>query len=202
MEETTMPETEEPMVDETQEDSGVMKGIDGGKLEPQDEAYILGLMKLLHSKETSPMVDDMLKNGGDPKVTIPKVAMLVNQKMADATGKVPSLRTALAAFMYLVGDLIELGNKAGFFNIETEEDISVILKATLQAYIEKGLKDGTIDPVELQKEIEPLLSEEQRTMGSEAANGSGLPMDANHDTAMASYGMQKKREGVMQGGQR
>lgn len=177
----------------------VVKGDKGQDMMSRaDQAYISGLMKLLHSKETAPSVEEMLQSG-PPEKTIPVIALQINDQMEQAVEKKPSLETALAAGTYLVQDLIEIGNAAGFFQIETEEQIKPILQGTIQQYIEKGLKEGTIDPVELQEKVEPLMDDDQRATGMQAAELTGIPKGPTQDTAMAAYGRKMEQKGMMKG---
>jgi hypothetical protein len=172
------------------------------KTEKEVQAYVLGLSKMLHSKQTSPKVLEMLK-AGEPEKTIPHTAMMLNQQMEDAVrakGKSPSLDTLFAAGQFLVGDLIEIGNAAGIFQLETEEQIAPIVQNTFQVYIEKGLKDGTIDPIELQKKVEPLMSDEHKQLGLQAAQRTGVPEQPDETTAMEMYAMQRSKKGALQGG--
>ena len=116
-------------------------------------------------------------------------------------GNAPSLDVLLVGAQFLIGDLIEIGNAAGFFQLETEEQIAPILQDTMQRYIEDGLKKGTIDPIELQQKTEGLMTPEQQGMGMKAAGATGLPMEPNQNTAMQSYGAKMQRKGALQGGQ-
>lgn len=201
---TTGPNTDAEGSGETQKDPNESKGLMAGgeppEMSQQDQAYIAGLMKLLHSKKTAPMVEQMLQ-AGPPEETIPKTALMVNDQMEKVVGKMPSLDTLMYAAMYLVQDLIEIGNVGGFFKVETEEEVQNILKVTMETYIKKGLKDGTIDPVELQQRAEKLLPEAQKASGLEYAKSSGIPTEANHNTAMTSYGSKMERQGMMKGPQ-
>lgn len=176
------------------------------KIQREAEAYILGLSKMLHSKNTSPKVQEMLK-AGDPQETIPEVAMLVNDQMEQAAtkgGKKPSLDTLVAASQFLVGDLIEIGNASGAFKLESEDEVAMVLQNTMQKYIEKGLADGSLDPIELQKKTEPLMSEEHRNAGLRGAEASGVPTEPSQMTAMEAYAKQKmgkgQPKGMLQGG--
>lgn len=171
------------------------------QLEQETNAYITGLMKVLHSKETSRSVLDMLSSG-PPEQSIPSTALLVNAQMEDAArskGKPPSLEVLLNAGVYLTQDLIEIGNAAGIFEVADEEQVGGLIKGTLQAYIEKGLKDKTIDPVELQEKVEPLMDEMQSAAGLEAAGATGIPAKPDQMTAMEQYAT-KREQGVLKGG--
>lgn len=172
------------------------------QLEQEINGYITALSRLLHSKETSGSIMEMLK-AGPPEQTIPRAALAVNMQMEQATtkrGKPPSLDILLNAGAFLVNDLVEIGNAAGIFKIETEEQVAPIVQTTFQMYIEKGLKDGTIDPVELQQRVEPLMGEEHKALGMEAASRTGIPPEADQSTAMQAYGAEQRRQGALKGG--
>lgn len=175
------------------------------KIEKEMQSYIMGLSKILHGQKTQPQVVQMLKSGGDPEKLVPQVALLVNDQMEQAVtgkGKKPSLETLVGASQFLVGDLIEMGNAMGIFQVETPEQVEPILKNTMQAYIEKGLKDGSLDPIELQQKVEPLMSEEHRALGMEAAKRSGVPEAPSQMTAMEAYARQREQKGMLKRGGR
>lgn len=189
-------EVEEPMVQE--------EGVETVNPQEQKEldAYITGLSKLMHSKDTSVNVMEMLKSG-EPEQTIPQVAIAINEQMEQAArggGKPPSLDVLLNGGVFIVNDLIEMGNAGGVFQVDTEEQIAPILQSTIQTYIEQGLAKGTIDPVELQEKVGPLMNEEHTALGMEAAGRSGIPLEANQDTAMQAYGAQQHKAGMLKGG--
>lgn len=166
------------------------------------EMYCAALSHLMHSKETSGNVLEMLKSG-DPQEVVPQAALTINNQMEEATrkkGKPPSLDTLGAAATFIVGDLLEIGNAAGIFQIESKEEVAPILRKTMQSYIEKGIHDGTIDPIELQKKVEPMMDDEHRALGLKAASMSGIPLEPNQNTAMQAYGAQQKRAGMLKGG--
>lgn len=172
------------------------------KAQKDANAYTTGLMKMLHSKETSPKIMEMLK-AGPPEVVVPQTALLVNQQMEDglkAKGSKPSLETLLSASVYLTQDLVEMGNTAGLFQV-SEEQVGPIMQATMQQYIEKGLKDKSIDPVELQTLVEPLMDEGQQGLALEAGAASGIPTTPDQNTAMEQYATKREQKGMMRGGQ-
>jgi len=175
------------------------------KLEKEMQAYVMGLSKLLHSKQTQPQVVSMLKSTEDPAKSIPQIALMINDQMESAVkgkGKKPSLDVLMGAAQFLVGDLIEMGNAIGIFQIETEEQIAPILQGTMQTYIERGLKDGSIDPVELQQKVEPLMPEQDRMKALEIAKAEGIPEQPNQLTAMEAYAAKRERKaaGMLRGG--
>lgn len=171
------------------------------KVRQEMEAYITGLSKLMHGKESSGQIFEMLK-GGEPQKTIPATALAVNSMMEGALkqrGSPPSLDVVLAGGQFIISDLIEIGNASGIFNITTEEQIGPILQDTMQQYIEKGLDEGTIDPVELQQKAEPLMNQNDFDQGMQLAGQADIPMEPNQNTAMQSYGAKMERKGMLQG---
>lgn len=170
----------------------------------QMQSYIMGLSHLVHGKETRTQVMNVLSSG-DPQDTVPQAALMVNDQMQQAVtskGKPPSFDVLTGAAQFLVGDLIELGNSAGYFKVDTPEQVAPILKSTMQQYIERGLKDGSIDPIELQKKVEPMMNEEHRQLGLEAASRSGIPQTPDQTTAMEVYARQRMQKGMLKGGQK
>ena len=168
------------------------------KMEREVQAYVMGLSKMLHGKKTQPQVVQMLKSGGPPEQLVPQVALLVNDQMESAVkqkGQKPSLEVLLGAAEFLVGDLVEMGNALGVFQVETEEQVAPILQNTMQTYIEKGLKDGSIDPVELQQKVEPLMPEDMRQKALGIAEAEGLPAEPNQMTAMEAYAQKRMAKG-------
>lgn len=168
------------------------------KVEKEVQAYTMGLSKMLHSKKTQPQVVQMLKSGGDPETLVPQIALLINDQMETAVkqkGQKPSLEVLLGAAQFLVGDLIEMGNAMGIFQIETEEQIGPILQNTMQKYIEKGLKDGSVDPIELQQKVEPMMPEDMRQKALGIAEAEGIPSAPNQLTAMEAYAQKRMAKG-------
>ncbi len=158
--------TEEPQ--RTLEDKKVRDRID---------SYVVALMNELHGSETRDDVLDILKNGKDPYIGIPEAAMAVNDAAVakfEQNGVEVDLNTQFNASAYLVNDLMELGSKFGFFEV-TQDDFAPLLEDSLQTYIERGLKNGTIDPIELQLTAEKFTSENQRIAGLYYGQKNGVP---------------------------
>ena len=158
--------TEEPQ--RTPEDKKVQDRID---------SYVVALMNELHGSETRDDVLDILKNGKDPYIGIPEAAMAVNDAAVakfEQNGVEVDLNTQFNASAYLVNDLMEIGSKFGFFEV-TQDDFAPLLEDSLQTYIERGLKDGTIDPIELQLTAESFTSENQRIAGLYYGQENGVP---------------------------
>lgn len=169
-----------------------------GQMTQQDQAYINGLMKMLHSPKTGGKVVEMLKSA-PPEKSIPQAAMMINgqfEAMLGEKGQKASLETRLMGGVYLVSDLVEIGDAAAAWEqpLDPENDLPLLLEGTIQMYIEKGLADGTIDPIELQQKVEPLMSDEHRQLGLEAANMTGIPTEPDQSTAMEAYASQRERK--------
>lgn len=162
-----------------------------------DQAYITGLMKVLHGPKTTGQVMGILQSA-PPEKSIPKAANNVHSQMESAVrakGKEPSLETRLNAGLYLVADLAEMGNTSGVWEQPvTQETLPNIIEATLQSYIEEAGADGRVDPVELQKIVEPMMTEEHKAKGLQAAELGGIPREANEMTAMEEYASKKVRK--------
>lgn len=169
------------------------------KVKKQVDNYSTILMKIMHSKQTRGKVLDMLK-ATEPQQAIPATALIVND-LAEKETKVKDVNVILGASPYLVSDIIEIGNSAQIFNISPEQAVP-IYQETLQKYIQKGLKDGSIDPVELQAEVEPLLNEQQKQMGMEAGQAGGAPPTATNQMAINTMTQKTGQAGMLQGGQR
>jgi len=169
------------------------------EVKKEADQYTSILSKLMHSKDTKAQIYEMLQ-AGDPMETIPQTASAINMQ-GEALYKRNNPKLSLDALFigaqFLVIDLVEIGNTGGFFevNMEDEKVAEVLLKNTIQPYVEQGLKDGTIDPIELQEKVEPLM---KNIGGAEdvrkEAEANGMPMEPGVDAAMEAY----RKEGVMQ----
>lgn len=156
-------------------------------LKKQVDFVAAALMKLAHSKETREAVTAQLQSG-PPEQSIPATAMMIMSQFKQAATrnnqKVPQ-DVMLASYVILLTDLIELGVTGGIFQIDMEDynTISIIMENSLKAFLEAGMKDGSIDPVALQKQVEPLLSETQKQIGMKGAEKSGVPMEPTEEMA-------------------
>lgn len=169
----TEPHTEEPQT--TPMDQPVNP--EDQKVQDRIDSYVVALMNELHGSETRDDVLDILKNGKDPYIGIPEAAMVVNDAAVakfEQNGVEVDLNTQFNASTYLVSDLMELGSKFGFFEV-TQDDFAPLLEDSLQTYIERGLKNGTIDPIELQLTAESFATENQRIAGLYYGQENGVP---------------------------
>ena len=149
------------------------------KLKKKMEGYQSVMMKILHAKETRGDITKMLSNG-PPEQSIPATALQVNkmveQKVAKGSGQPVEAAVKVAGAVYLVQDLVEIGKAGGMWEQPIGPEASaMILEETMKQYIHQGLKDGSIDPVELQKTVEPMMNGMQNEVGGMIAQEAGLP---------------------------
>jgi len=157
------------------------------KVKQKVESYVSVLMNELHSPDTRDDIIEILKSSSDPFMTIPQAAMTVNDmakaKISKQGGKIDSA-TMFGASQYLVGDLMEIGNTFGIFQT-TKEDFPELYQDSLQMYIQRGLKDKSIDPIELQNTAEKFMTENQRIGGHFMAEKQGMPYEPQSTQMMA-----------------
>ena len=153
------------------------------------------ILKMVYSKETMPDVLRMLKSG-EPSQTIPNTANMIFKKLEQSSdNKIPG-DIKLAAATSLVMELTEIGNEGQVFQI-SEKQMQPILQNTYRIYIENGLKDGTIDPIELQKSVNPMMKGNAKGYGEEVAQKEGMPMEPTQDMAIQK-GTQDKLRPIQQ----
>lgn len=166
------------------------------------DVYLAGLSELLYSKDTSQKIFEGLK-AASPEKSIPMSAITLNSRMEEELtkkGSPPSLSTKVNANLFLVSELTEMGNAGGAFNINQDQMVG-IFQETLKQYIHKGIKNKTIDPIELQQVMEGLMSDEQKQQGMALAQQSGVPEEPGVSHAMEKYasGKLQKQEAKHQG---
>lgn len=152
-------------------------------------------VQLIHSKKTSGSVMEMLSAFPTGDKAIPPAANTllgqVEGRMAQRKQKVPN-DVKIAAISYVVSDLALLGNKAGVWEQPVGQDqIQPILQESMQLYIRKGLKNKTLDPIQLQKEAEQLLTPEQRERGLSFGQEGGTPGEPTANMAARQYADQQ-----------
>lgn len=159
------------------------------ELQEKMDAYTTALMHIVHSDKTHNGVVEMLKSA-PPEKSIPFAAIEVNklvEQSLGSKGKKVDDSVKMAGALYLTADLMELGNATKAWETPVKEDqFTQLFQETLQSYVHGGLKDGSIDPVELQAQTEPILNEQQRQAGTTVASSMQLP-----DSPTAEMGMDK-----------
>ena len=131
-----------------------------------------------------------------PEQSIPETTLYLNSVVEKAfrekSGKEPSDDVKIAGAIYAISDLSLLGNSARVWDEEVGEDqMQKLLSDTVKKYVRKGLAEGSIDPIELQKVTEPLLSPEQKELGLSLAKSLELPEAPTESMAMDVYAKRK-----------
>lgn len=148
------------------------------QLKKQMDSYIISLMHVIHNQQTSKSVVETLRSA-PPEESIPATAIQLNS-MVEPTfqkkfGKIDD-SVKIAGALYAVSDLVELGNVSGSFQQEVSKDQVVpLFQKTVSKYVHMGLADGSIDPIKLQMDAEPLLNDKQKQIGSTIQKELGLP---------------------------
>lgn len=167
------------------------------KVKKKIQAYTGIISNFLHGNQTKRQVEAMLQSA-PPETSIPQTALTVNAQVEGALrerGEEPALDVRLAGGVHLVSSLIEIGNAGGFWpEISLEDGLATYLEPTMKEYIHNGIKNGTVDPVELQQSVEPLMNEEEKSLGMKGAEAAGVPKEPGQQAAMEKYANTKVRE--------
>ena len=150
---------------------------------------------MLYHPQTKDSVQAMLKSS-PPHVAIPGATNATFQKFEDMVtqkqGKPMPLDMRLTAGVAMFSEMMELGEDMGIVPEDLpEENVGDLLRETMQQYIQKGLKTGSIDPIELQQQVEPLMSDEEKHIGMVMGQNSGTPGELTGP--VAAEGMAQQR---------
>lgn len=164
------------------------------KLKHEIEGFQSILGNTMYDNKMRPKIQKMLKDGGPPEKSIPATAKAIADTaipmFEEKAGKVKNPVLVNGA-VFLVQELALIGNTSGYFNV-TEDMMQGILQTTIQTHIEEGLRNKTIDVMELQAGTEELMTEEDRALGLEAASVEGVPPQAGGEQAMEAYASQRE----------
>lgn len=167
---------EDPQAAQTLE-GGMVKNVKlGPPQEAQLEAYKDNATIVIFSKKTQPGILQSLQSGETPTDSIAKTANSINDQlepMLEKKGEKMTEITLCLGAAHLVSELIVLAEAAKLYTLNNDERLEAF-RQTIQDYFAKGLQNGTIDPVELQKNIEPLMTDKQKQFGLQAMQQHGL----------------------------
>lgn len=149
--------------------------------EQQDQIdnYVFNAIKLIHSEQSSDAIIKSLKSLSSPQAAVAKTANLVHDMLAGEAEKSEKVFNSIALMLgsaKMIEELIELGEAAKCFPPLSEEQRYAAHQLAMQHYFGRGIKEGWIDPVELQKSIEPLMPEELRQRGRAVWEEGNKPM--------------------------
>lgn len=172
------------------------------KNDPEFTQYKSMLSSMLHSKQTSKNIDDMLNSGLPPEQAVPEIAKQLSAQAANTfqkNKKELSTRTVVGGALFLATELVDLGRTGGFFDVTKETAMPIVEKAT-RAVIKDGLSQGYVDPIELQKQTNDAFGPEQAQEASAVGAKYGVPAQADETVAMEVYAKQKNQAQALAGG--
>ena len=166
---------------------------------PEKQAQVKNVQDMMtdmvYHPDTKASIQSMLK-AAPPEQSVPTTVNTVFMKfedMATQKNKKPMpLDMRLAGGVHLFSEVMEIGEALGVIPEDMQPDaMQPLLKDTMQMYIQKGLKTGSIDPIELQQQIEPLLTDDEMAVGLTLGEGQGVPPELQQ--AQANEGMYQQR---------
>lgn len=165
------------------------------KLQKEMDHYVTALMYVMHNPKTADSVVEMLKSA-PPEESIPYTALHLNKQVEQSYAKKNKGpvkdEVKLAGAMYLASDLSELGTVAKVWDRPVnKEEYPNMFSSIVSKYIHNGLADGSIDPIKLQADTEPLLNEKQREIGGTIQRELGLPDKPTASMGMDMYAQKK-----------
>jgi len=147
---------------------GLMKTQEAGDLsqdyelsqEARDEVdmMVANATKIIHSDQQRDKIIQAISQG-DPIQSIASEANRVFRMLEvseKSRGKGFNELTMAYGGIYIVSEIINMGEEAGLFEFGDEEK-EAALKEAIQMYFQDGIKEQRIDPIALQKDIEPLM---------------------------------------------
>lgn len=184
MEETVapiQPIPEDPQKAEQIENDFTQPGAElGHGQQAQLDNYTDNATIAVFSEESQPAILQSLQAENEPVKSVAGTAYIVHQQLEAGLQKggekISEITLALGA-SHLVSELIVLAEAAKLYQLDEAQKQEAYRQA-VERYFESGLKDGSIDPVELQKTLEPLMNDEQRTYGLQQMEDSGISKTA------------------------
>ena len=175
------PETPEMAPDEPQVNTGQALDPNQAQDLPPEKKRQLDMVNstltdMLYHPEGKEAIQNMLQES-PPEQAIPTAVNTIFTKFEDMAkqkkGPVP-LDIKLASGVHLFSEVMELAEAAGVIAEDIpEEAMQSLLRDSMQMYIQRGLKDKSIDPIELQQQVEPMLSGEEKEIGMHFAASMG-----------------------------
>lgn len=148
------------------------------ELQHKMDTYNTALMHIIHNPKTSKSVVEMLK-AAPPEQSIPEISLQLTKTVSDSfqkKGEKVEDAVKLCGAMYMISDLSEIGNTARLWEKPVAEgDISNLLTSVVTKYIHSGLRDKSIDPIQLQADAEDLFNDKQKEVGNQMKEKLGLP---------------------------
>lgn len=141
----------------------------------QTDEFVLNGMDILHNPATRGWVVEVLKSGGDPTDAVAGLAWTTLEQIEQSAAKSGlelSENAKVNGGNELVGEIIQIGEKAGAFPQMSEEERALSYQKVVAKYLDREVAAGRIDPRELQQ------------VGQQAAQKKGLDLAGAHSKLM------------------
>ena len=144
----------------------------------QIDNYVDNATLMIHSQPASDKILESLASIDNPQAAVAKTANLVHDMLEQGFQKNQKQHNELTLMFgayQMIDELIELGEIAGIFQMDENQKYAAHHLA-IQHYFGRGIKEGWIDPVELQKNVEPLMPQKLREQGQAEFERQSQPM--------------------------
>lgn len=146
-------------------------------------------MNLIHSEDTRDSIMQTLKSQQNPAKAVSATANMLFKRVDAQTQKrrtkIPN-DVKIAAAQYVVVDLVNLGNASGAWEQPIpESEVPGIFQKVVQDYLHQAIRNKTIDTTELQRDIESLMTDDQKATGVKLGQSSGVDIPPGPTPTMA-----------------
>lgn len=152
-------------------------------------------IQMIYGEKTANDVLGMLTSGSIEQ-TLPETTKSIVSQVSQTFkkgGKPIEPEVYIAGSMATGKELIDVANAQGM--VEDSEDAMPLVEAATKAAINQGMKDGSVDPVALQKVLNEGMPEDMQKGGTKYAEEKGVPLEANNGpVAMEQYALQRMKE--------
>ena len=175
------PISSDPQTAEKLESEFVNQGAElGPGQQAQLDNYTDNATIAVFSEKSQPAILQLLQSGEDPVQNVAGAAFTVHKQLEAGLQqngeKISEITLAMGA-AHLTSELIVLAEAAKLYVLNEVQKKDAYQKSVMK-YFESGLKDGSIDPVELQKTLEPVMNDQQREYGMQQMEQSGISKTA------------------------
>lgn len=136
--------------------------------------YIHNAMIILRHPKTTNDMEMRLKKNKNPAASVAILANFIHDSL-HAQAKQQKKHFNNITLFYggnaLIDAIIEFGEERGILDMTEEDKVAARILA-FQHYFGRGIKEGRIDPIALQKDMEPLMPKDLREKGQAIYNQS------------------------------
>jgi hypothetical protein len=144
----------------------------------QIDNYVDNATLMIHSQPATDKILADLAAIKNPQAAVAKAANRVHDMLEQGFQKNQKKYnevTLMFGAYKMIDELIELGEVAGIFQMDENQKYAAHHLA-IQHYFGRGIKEGWIDAVELQKNVEPLMPQKLREQGQAEFERQSKPM--------------------------